>query len=98
MVSQLDQACLCGTVSGRVQGVGFRYYVVRMARRIGLSGWVKNNLDGTVSFEAAGLAADINELLEHIRTGPRSSRVDGVQVRWLEPDESTVNDGEFVVR
>jgi acylphosphatase len=63
---------------GRVQKVGFRWYVMKNAQRLGLAGWVRNNPDGTVELEAAGPAEGIAELKERVARGPSVSRVDHV--------------------
>ena len=65
-------------VSGRVQGVGFRWYVLQAAGRCGVKGDVRNLPDGRVEVRATGSASRLARLLEEIRKGPRSSRVDGV--------------------
>lgn len=67
-------------VRGRVQGVGFRWYVEREAKLIGVSGWVRNNPDGAVEVLATGTREQINALHERLRMGPRAARVDDVQV------------------
>ena len=65
-------------VSGYVQGVGFRWFVMRAARDAGLSGWVRNNPDGSVELEAVGSSDGVALLKERVTTGPRASRVDQV--------------------
>lgn len=65
-------------VKGRVQGVGFRWFVQREAAEIGLRGWVRNTDTGEVEVLAAGEAADIQELEEALHKGSRGSRVDAV--------------------
>jgi len=67
-------------VRGRVQGVGFRAFVWRTAAGLGLSGWVRNRLDGSVEVLASGPDAVLDELEEHLRRGPRWASVDSVQV------------------
>lgn len=67
-------------IAGRVQGVGFRYFVVRQARALGLLGWVRNLPDGTVEATAAGPASALSQLEEALRQGPSMSRVDRVTV------------------
>lgn len=67
-------------VRGRVQGVGFRWFVEREAQQIGLAGWVRNNPDGAVEVLATGSREQINALHEKLRMGPRAARVDDVQV------------------
>lgn len=65
-------------VQGRVQGVGFRWFVQREASELGLRGWVRNTEDGDVELVAAGEAADLSELRASLKRGPRGSRVDRV--------------------
>jgi acylphosphatase len=62
-------------VSGRVQGVGFRWFVIGEAERLGLRGWVRNASDGSVEVEAEGPAAAIDELRLRLEKGPPSARV-----------------------
>lgn len=66
-------------VKGKVQGVGFRWFVVDEARRLGLAGWVRNNADGSVELCARGSAAALQSLESHVRSGPRGSRVTEVK-------------------
>jgi acylphosphatase len=63
-------------IQGRVQGVGFRWFVHREASELDLRGWVRNTEDGDVEVVAAGKAADLAELRASLRRGPRGSRVD----------------------
>jgi acylphosphatase len=65
-------------VRGRVQGVGFRWFVEREARTLGLTGWVRNNEDSTVELLAAGDAEKLASLKARLEEGPRASRVDAV--------------------
>jgi len=65
-------------VSGRVQGVGFRWFVDREARIIGLVGWVRNNPDGNVEVLASGTEEQLANLRKRLKEGPRASRVDEV--------------------
>lgn len=67
-------------VRGVVQGVGFRYFVLRRANRLAITGWVANDADGSVRCVAEGEVAALEELLAAIRQGPPGSRVDGVEV------------------
>jgi acylphosphatase len=66
-------------VSGRVQGVGFRYSTVYEARLLSLSGWVRNRYDGTVEILAEGRVEDVEALLSWCRNSPPGSRVTSVQ-------------------
>lgn len=65
-------------VDGRVQGVGFRWFVVSEARRLRMGGWVRNNADGSVELEAEGGLADIQALRDRLAKGPPAARVDAV--------------------
>lgn len=72
-------------VSGRVQGVGFRYFTEEAALREGLSGYVRNLEDGAVEAEVEGDAESVERFELAIRRGPRASRVDAVEVTELPP-------------
>ena len=65
-------------ISGRVQGVGFRWWTVREARRLGLRGTVRNRPDGTVEVHAAGPDAVLARFAERLREGPPHARVERV--------------------
>lgn len=65
-------------VTGRVQGVGFRAWAVRTARALGVNGWVRNRLDGSVELLAEGDPAAIDILETACRRGPDAARVDAV--------------------
>ncbi len=67
------------TVRGRVQGVGFRYWVVRRATDLGVTGWVANEHDGTVRCVAEGPAETIDRLEQLLGTGPTGAIVDEVR-------------------
>lgn len=75
-------------IRGRVQGVGFRWFVQREARELELRGWVRNTEDGDVEVVAAGDAEDLNELRRSLRRGPRGARVDNVIEHHLDPAEA----------
>jgi acylphosphatase len=66
-------------VRGRVQGVGFRAFVVAKAGALGLSGWVRNRADGSVEVLAAGEAAAVEALVAACARGPVGARVDAVE-------------------
>ena len=66
-------------VRGRVQGVGFRWFVEREASRLGLAGWVRNNPDSTVEVLASGTSANLTALQASLQQGPRAARVDAVE-------------------
>jgi acylphosphatase len=63
-------------ISGRVQGVGFRYYARSHADRLGITGWVCNCPDGRVEAEVQGRSADVDALLDELRHGPRLGHVE----------------------
>ena len=65
-------------IGGRVQGVGFRWYIMDKARELGLKGWVRNRPDGKVEIAAVGNASAIAELESAIRTGPSGAQVNDV--------------------
>jgi len=65
-------------IQGRVQGVGFRWYVHREASELDLRGWVRNTEDGDVEVVVHGEEPDLSELRASLRRGPRGSRVDRV--------------------
>lgn len=67
-------------VHGRVQGVGFRYGVVEAAQSAGLTGWVRNRLDGTVEAFIQGDDAAVERVIGWCRRGPRGSRVMAVDI------------------
>ncbi len=67
-------------VSGQVQGVGYRYFAVRVARELGLKGWVRNLPDGRVEAYAAGPAHLLEDFEARLRKGPMSGEVRGVEV------------------
>ncbi len=72
-------------VSGRVQGVGFRFFAERAARELGVLGWVRNLPDGSVETVAEGEEHAVSRYLTRLSAGPRASRVDAVAVDDLSP-------------
>ena len=79
-------------VTGRVQGVGFRWFVEKEARAIGVGGWVRNNDSGNVEVLASGTGEQLARLRKSLEAGPRAARVDEVQ-ESDEPQEA--NDKSF---
>lgn len=69
-------------VRGRVQNVYFRASTQEEARRLGVTGWVKNRSDGAVEILAEGADHCLQELLAWAQRGPRDARVDGIDTRW----------------
>lgn len=88
-----ERVCYRYVVSGRVQGVGFRYYVLREAQRLGLSGYVRNLRDGRVEVVAAGSEEKLGRLEALLWRGPVMARVDMVEA---EPAETPTEEG-FVI-
>jgi acylphosphatase len=83
------------TVSGRVQGVGFRYFVEDSAEKIGIRGFVRNRRDGSVEVYAIGTPEQLKKLREALEKGPIMSHVSGVQE---EPDAVNVRyAGNFTI-
>ena len=78
-------------VTGHVQGVGFRWFIVSEGRRLGLKGWVRNNPDGSVELEAEGSTDRIAAMRERADKGPPASRVESVV-------EMDADDGELPAR
>jgi acylphosphatase len=72
-------------VRGRVQGVGFRWFVEREAHMLGIAGWVRNNADGSVEVLAMGSHDQLLGLRSRLRQGPRAARVDDVEESEVRP-------------
>lgn len=94
-----DPARLDASVHGMVQGVGFRYFVLREARRLGLDGWVANEANGSVRVVADGPRAALETLLARLREGPPASIVERVLVNWppVAPGHTLIGGG-FTIR
>jgi len=95
MVPDVPIVRLDATVRGRVQGVGFRYFVLREAMDLELRGWVANTKDGSVRCVAEGPRERLDVLLTLLRAGPPAAVVDGVSELWM-PATGTL--GPFGVR
>jgi acylphosphatase len=80
-LSGTAQERLVATVHGRVQGVGFRWFVMREAAHLGLAGWVANLADGSVEVVAEGAEADLERLVAALWEGPAASIVGNVVAR-----------------
>ncbi|WP_135470965.1 acylphosphatase [Crenalkalicoccus roseus] len=72
-------------ITGRVQGVGYRDWLVREATRLGLSGWVRNRRDGSVEAVVAGGEPAVQALLSACRRGPALARVDAIEEGFCDP-------------
>ncbi|MBN1133757.1 MAG: acylphosphatase [Methanosarcinaceae archaeon] len=78
-------------VSGRVQGVFFRQFTKDAAIHLGLTGYTQNLPDGRVKVVAEGKRKSVEMLLEKLRSGPRFSNVENLDVTWQEPSGEFVN-------
>ena len=83
-----DQKAIAARVTGRVQGVGYRYTVARVASELGLVGWVRNAPDGSVEVRAQGHEPVLDEFVAFMHKGPRSARVRSVDTYPVDPDAS----------
>lgn len=72
------------TAKGRVQGVGFRWFVQQKATEFGVNGYVKNLYSGGVQIEAEGERGRVEELIKAVKVGPRFSKVVDVAIEWQE--------------
>ena len=70
-------------IRGKVQGVGFRYFVYNKAREMEITGWVKNTVDGGVLVFAQGLEAELKTFVDFLYIGPPASRVDRITINKI---------------
>lgn len=75
------------TISGKVQGVGFRYFVLRQAQELGITGRVSNKSNGDVEAFAQGEKADFEQFIAKVKEGPSFSRAEDVSLNWLNEAE-----------
>ena len=84
MFSQLQDILTVNMVIiGKVQGVGFRYFVFRQAQELGIKGWVSNKSNGNVEALAHGEKADLEQFIAKVKEGPSFSRVEDVSLNWV---------------
>lgn len=76
------------TVSGSVQGVGFRYFTQMKAVQFGITGWVKNNTNGTVHIVAAGDKDNLDQFIHELRLGNPFSKVENIEINELSDTET----------
>lgn len=76
------------TYTGRVQGVGFRYRAKYAARFLGITGWARNESDGSVTVEAQGTLEKINEMMKLINDGPF------IEISWIDRDTIPVKEDD----
>jgi glycosyltransferase involved in cell wall biosynthesis/acylphosphatase len=79
---EMNDVCAHLIVKGRVQGVGFRFFALSWAERLGLTGWVRNSYDGSVETEVEGDRSAVEDYIEQMKVGPRWSQVTDVQVEY----------------
>ena len=82
-MEEKNSSRLHAMISGRVQGVNFRYFVLEQAADLDLNGWVRNRWDGSVEVMAEGERTRLETLLQALREGPPMARVANVEVEWL---------------
>ncbi|HEX6540313.1 MAG TPA: acylphosphatase [Ktedonobacterales bacterium] len=82
MPGEHDVRRLAATVRGSVQGVGYRYYVLQHARALGLTGFARNERDGSVTVVAEGPTYLLTQLVDALRRGPEDAAVRDVQHVW----------------
>ncbi|MBA7526020.1 Acylphosphatase [subsurface metagenome] len=71
-------------ISGRVQGVAFRYYAQDIAQNLGVKGWIRNCWDGKVEIVLEGEGEEVKELVDWCYHGPESAVVEKVDIKWEE--------------
>ncbi len=81
-------------VSGRVQGVGFRFFTQRSACTLGIKGYVENEPDGSVTIEAEGDSTQLEQFIRFVERGPQWARIDRISREELPPE----HDEHFLVR
>lgn len=81
-MAEIQDYRLHALITGMVQGVGFRFFVLKSAEELGLAGWVRNRWDGRVEVTAEGPHEVLNQLLLKLRRGPLSAEVEDVQYEF----------------
>ena len=82
-----DESSIKLIVSGKVQGVSFRWFTVQAARDLRLNGYAKNLADGSVEVRAEGPELALKSLIEKVNQGPQISRVDDVNITWSKSNQ-----------
>ena len=75
------------TISGKVQGVGFRFFVQQQAQELAINGWVSNKSNGDVEALTQGEKADLEQFIAKVKEGTTFSRVDNVNLEWMNKGE-----------
>ena len=73
-------------IKGDVQGIGYRYFVTRLASQLNIQGWVKNLYNGDVEVVAEGEKDSLEKLLKELRSGHPYARVDDIHIEWHPPE------------
>lgn len=76
------------TIHGRVQGVGFRFYVQNKAISLNVTGWTRNSPEGTVEILANGSLNNLEQFMHHIKTGSVGSQVEKVDFQWFQTEKA----------
>lgn len=84
MRPEMSKSAVYMKASGRVQGVGFRFFVRQQATAFGLTGWVRNRADGSVEIHAEGDRELLEAFAARVERGPTFGRVDDLTVEWIE--------------
>ena len=74
-------------ITGKVQGVGFRFFVQQQAQKLGINGWVSNKSNGDVEALAQGEKVDLEQFIAKVKEGTTFSRVDNVNLEWMNKGE-----------
>lgn len=93
--SARDQKRIVATIEGRVQGVGFRFFTRKQASELGVTGWVRNEPEGSVTVTAEGAHEQLEKLVEALKDGPATAVVEHFEVNWEEPSDDF---SKFVIR
>jgi acylphosphatase len=83
-MNYIEQSSVKITVSGRVQGVGYRYFIARIAYDLNLKGYARNLFNGDVEIFAEGRKEFLEELVKKAKEGPPHSKVEACKVQWLD--------------
>ena len=80
---------MLATVRGRVQGVGFRYFTLNRAQKLGLKGWCRNTVEGHVEVDVVGTEVQLKEFLTYLQKGPVLARVNDVVYNIIDAGDTT---------
>lgn len=79
-------------VSGRVQGVGFRFFTQEIAQQLGVVGWARNTSDGQVEIKSFGDKETLDQFLNYVKKGPSAARVNDIQTKWKPISQTECSD------